>query len=669
MQPNINITAVDNELVIIAYQWDISYIVARILSGNSKKVSVNLTINQGNYSGPFTANGVNNPIDEPNAVITLPAGNYSLVGIGIDWGGPQQFQAVITTNANPATVTWSSPYQSTGDGVVWNSGTPIQISVPLPYTRKNAWDANNGGQFTKPDGSYTDLYWYAKAVQVMQSRPVSDPTSWWFYAAIHGEYLVNAGQGYPNWNFITYINKNAQLGTLPTQKLINTFWDQCQHASWYFAPWHRGYLVALENLLRTIVVGLPNGPSDWALPYWNYLNQSSTYKEYNIPPAFTASQLPDGTANPLYVPERYGPDGDSNIYVDTSVVNDNCQNDTTYTGQYGGGSTSHFTHFGSSTGDLEQNPHNIVHGEIGGNSSTNPKEPYGLMADPGIAALDPIFYLHHANIDRMWAAWNVTGGNSNPTAPNKPTDPNWPGGPAASGYRAFAMPVDSNGTAWYYTPGDVNSTTSVNYYNSAVYSYTYDDLNLTSEGAVAATPSVTSTALRLTKLGVIQAPTTIQGTNMLNQSNSELVGASSGSVSFNSSGKAEAQVQLDSSALNVVSQSLLNASASNLPDSVFLLLEGVKGNHDANILTVYVNQKPLKSVQSLFGLRKSSIQTSSHGGGGLTLKFDITDIIDDLHLSKSLDINSLDVQIVAKNQIPSDSSITIGRIAIYRVGQ
>jgi len=48
------------------------------------------------------------------------------------------------------------------------------------FLRKNIWDANNGGQFTNADGTYTDLYWYAKAVQAMQSRPISDPTSWWF---------------------------------------------------------------------------------------------------------------------------------------------------------------------------------------------------------------------------------------------------------------------------------------------------------------------------------------------------------------------------------------------------------------------------------------------------------------------------------------------------------
>jgi len=58
------------------------------------------------------------------------------------------------------------------------------------YTRANAW--NNGGTFAN-----TDLLWYAKGVGVMQARQLSDSASWWFFAAIHGEYLTE-GQ-FPGW--------------------------------------------------------------------------------------------------------------------------------------------------------------------------------------------------------------------------------------------------------------------------------------------------------------------------------------------------------------------------------------------------------------------------------------------------------------------------------------
>ncbi len=36
------------------------------------------------------------------------------------------------------------------------------------------------------------------------------------------------------------------------------------------------------------------------------------------------------------------------------------------------------------------------------------------MTDPRCAALDPIFWLHHANIDRLWNNWLTLNGRVNP---------------------------------------------------------------------------------------------------------------------------------------------------------------------------------------------------------------------------------------------------------------
>jgi tyrosinase len=57
-------------------------------------------------------------------------------------------------------------------------------------------------------------------------------------------------------------------------------------------------------------------------------------------------------------------------------------------------------------GVLENSPHNQVHNLVGG--------PTGLMTDPDKAAADPIFWLHHANIDRIWNQW-ISEGHQNPT--------------------------------------------------------------------------------------------------------------------------------------------------------------------------------------------------------------------------------------------------------------
>ena len=53
------------------------------------------------------------------------------------------------------------------------------------FTRTNAW--SNGGTFANQN-----LLWYAKGVGVMQSRGLDNQNSWWFFAAIHGQYLGEA---------------------------------------------------------------------------------------------------------------------------------------------------------------------------------------------------------------------------------------------------------------------------------------------------------------------------------------------------------------------------------------------------------------------------------------------------------------------------------------------
>ena len=78
-----------------------------------------------------------------------------------------------------------------------------------------------------------------------------------------------------------------------------------------------------------------------------------------------------------------------------------------------GGGRSAPAHFGSATGQLEFTPHN--------DRPRHDRRPRrsdctgGLMTDPRCAAFDPIFWLHHANIDRLWNDWlALGGGRANP---------------------------------------------------------------------------------------------------------------------------------------------------------------------------------------------------------------------------------------------------------------
>lgn len=529
------------------------------------------------------------------------------------------------------------------------TGTPAFQSIfrensMATYVRSNAW--NNSGTFDNPD-----LLWYAKGVAAMMAKPLDDRNSWWFFAAIHAEYLPgtpNAQSGFPGWQTIPPVPA-VPVTPLPSQADMDTFWDQCQHQSWYFAPWHRGYLIALEEQIRQAVVAL-GGPSTWALPYWNYLGPDN---QYEIPPAFTQATLPDGTANPLLVTARYGPQNNGDIYIPIPPVSGKCMSNTIYTGSNSatprpgfGGPQTGFSHSGNVSGNLESNPHNQVHVDVGGNAPDG--SIWGLMSDPGIAALDPIFYLHHANIDRMWAQWNANG-NVNPTTPD------WLQGPAGSGGRAFVVPLPG-GTPWTYTPQDVDDLGKLD--------YTYDNLT-------PATQAVTSDALavRLQKLG---APTMTARTPESSTSDagkdtavaSELVGTHDGALQIKTSG-ARAQVRIAPDVGAKLTRSLKSASLESPPDRTYLQLENVRGTQDAQKLQVYVNEH-LAGTVALFGLRRACMGDQAHGGSGLSFELDITGVVDSLYVENALDAGTLDVKIVPTNAVAGDAPLTVGRVSVYR---
>lgn len=473
----------------------------------------------------------------------------------------------------------------------------------------------------------------------MQSRSLDDPNSWWFFGAIHGESIDRPR--FPGWGHIPG-PPNVPATPLPKQSIQDQFWNQCQHQSWYFAPWHRGYLIALESQIRAAIVSL-GGPGDWALPYWDYLGPA---EEYKIPPAFTEERLPDGSVNPLFVNARFGPKNDRNIYIEIPPVSKECQQNTVFTGSnqatkspgYGGASTG-FSHDGSVSGNLESNPHNMIHTQVGGRVKI---DLWGLMSDPNLAALDPIFYLHHCNIDRMWDSWNAAG-NLNPT------DSNWLNGPGASGEREFIMPMPDR-SPWSYTPAEVNSLDQLD--------YLYDEQ----------TPPVLTNArvLRLNKLG-IETTGILQEEKRDMGTHSELVAANTKPGEIGKSGL-RTRVNFDQRGLKALSKSFLSASASSLPDKVYLQLENVTGNAYGNILTVSIGDQ-LAGHVSLFGLENASKPDGHSGGSGLTFILDITDIVDKLYLENSLDIQSLDVTILPTNIIFENQEIKVGRIGIYREQQ
>ena len=113
------------------------------------------------------------------------------------------------------------------------------------------------------------------------------------------------------------------------------------------------------------------GPSDWALPYWNY-SAPNPPSAQNLPAAFRNPTLPGGAPNPLFVAQRdpaansggmAGVVGDADV---TTALNDHAFSNPA--GNFGGPATL-FSHGGGPVGSLEDIPHGSMHVAVGGASA------------------------------------------------------------------------------------------------------------------------------------------------------------------------------------------------------------------------------------------------------------------------------------------------------------
>lgn len=246
------------------------------------------------------------------------------------------------------------------------------------------------------------ITFYGRAVEEMRSKPIADPTSWRYQAAIHdypppGSDLARRRAEDPF---------AVSTDVLPSNAEQTRFWKQCQHSSWFFLPWHRMYLHHFERMIMGHVARL-GGPSDWALPYWDY---SASTADALLPLPFCAATLGDGTANAQFdsrlfinFPER---SSDANLRrafataadTDTSVTLSSTQFEPSGASNEFGGPRRRF-HDPGPAGSLEATPHGSMHVAASGTSAR------GFMGSFVTAPLDPIFWLHHCNIDRLWKAW------------------------------------------------------------------------------------------------------------------------------------------------------------------------------------------------------------------------------------------------------------------------
>ncbi|MEI9989281.1 MAG: tyrosinase family protein [Rhizomicrobium sp.] len=231
-----------------------------------------------------------------------------------------------------------------------------------------------------------------RGVAAMKALPGSDHRSWFFWAAVHayGDALFDAEA----W-------RDPKLKTVDADR----YWNKCPHfgqASADFAIWHRAYLHFFERTLRQAA-----GDPALALPYWDYGSEAGrTF------PAIYAPQFLDraGTdPNPLYHPNREASFARGLLEISTAIGQaPKTAAAATFFHAVGapgfGGDALDSEH--TQIGLLEQRPHNDIHLAVGGVID----DANGAMAEITTAAFDPVFWAHHANVDRLWARWASTQG-------------------------------------------------------------------------------------------------------------------------------------------------------------------------------------------------------------------------------------------------------------------
>jgi Common central domain of tyrosinase len=200
----------------------------------------------------------------------------------------------------------------------------------------------------------TQLQQFREAIGLVRNRPTNDVIGWTKQIAQHC------------------------LNCTPTNQ--NNI-----HYNWQFLPWHRGLLYFLERILRNL-----SNHDDLRLIYWDWERPNSR----SLPQIYASAN------QPLYWNNRNvtGPNwplSDDDVDVQPLLA------------------VPSFSVFGGTATQRQPVPASFSgpHANVHNNFSP------GSMADLRFSPRDPVFYAHHANIDRLWSSW-VQAGHSSPNFGN-----------------------------------------------------------------------------------------------------------------------------------------------------------------------------------------------------------------------------------------------------------
>ncbi|KAH7431758.1 hypothetical protein KP509_08G065000 [Ceratopteris richardii] len=229
-----------------------------------------------------------------------------------------------------------------------------------------------------------DVARLSKAYAAMRALPFGDPRNYDQQANIH----------------CAYCSACYQMGGSSTPLQV--------HGSWLFFAFHRWYIYFHERILAKLI-----NDDTFYLPFWNYDHPDGM----TVPRAYVdSSELRDDNREPACLPP-------ATVFTDFYYYNESLRtheeqmaaNLATIYRQVIAAPDTPYRFYGQpyregdgpqpGYGTVETQPHNSLHGWTGNQVNILAKDMGALYA----AARDPIFYIHHANIDRLWEVWMRLG--------------------------------------------------------------------------------------------------------------------------------------------------------------------------------------------------------------------------------------------------------------------
>jgi len=308
--------------------------------------------------------------------------------------------------------------------------------------------------------------------------------------------IVNPGAAasaqYSKWDEYVAIHLMIQLGIAPGGVPVN--FGHGGLGSYSFLSWHRYFLYQFEKDLQAYVPG-----ELLMLPYWDWTDPAPIMTETFLGPngnplnnntiekGYFAVDKPGAGSNTTALPVWWPATLDgwrmpsmfaSNLQGGLRRQTGSVANLPTTANMNTTMSQTDYSSF-QNAAESGARMHNSLHGWLGGGSMCGSSFSVGHMTCAAVSPFDPLFYLHHCNIDRMWAMWQADGheneypvsGGSNQHHRNDIMYP-WTGGAAgygtSAGISAFIPMPD------YSAIGAKRNVDTLDFRNA--FGYTYDTI-------------------------------------------------------------------------------------------------------------------------------------------------------------------------------------------------